>query len=75
MLSETVDFAVREAAPDELPSVEWDYDQMESSLNSLFITPVTIDREVGKVKQILADIQPSEQELLDRMEKFADNEK
>lgn len=74
MLSETVDFAVREAAPDELPSVEWDYDQMERSLNSLFITPVTIDREVGKVKQILADIQPSEQELLDRMEQFAGND-
>ncbi|MCL1695838.1 MULTISPECIES: accessory Sec system translocase SecA2 [unclassified Lysinibacillus] len=74
MLSETVDFAVREAAPDELPSVEWDYDQMERSLNSLFMTPVTIDREVGKVKQILADIQPSEQELLDRMEQFAGND-
>jgi len=73
MLSETVDFAVRDAAPDELPSVEWAYDQMENSLNSLFITPVTIDREVGKVKQILADIQPSEQELLDHMEKFAEN--
>lgn len=74
MLSETVDFAVRDAAPDELPSVEWDYDHMESSLNSLFITPVTIDREAGKVKQILADIQPAEQELLDRMEKFSSNE-
>lgn len=74
MLRETVDFAVRDAAPEELPSVEWDYDQMESALNSLFITPVTIDREVGKVKQILADIQPSEQELLDHMQKFAEND-
>ncbi|MDM5246473.1 accessory Sec system translocase SecA2 [Lysinibacillus sp. G4S2] len=74
MLSETVDFAVRDNAPEELPSVEWNYDQMESSLNSLFINPVTIDREVGKVKQILSDIQPSEQELLDRMEKFSENE-
>ncbi len=74
MLRETVDFAVRDAAPEELPSVEWNYDQMESALNSLFITPVTIDREVGKVKQILADIQPSEQELLDHMEKFAEND-
>ncbi|MGE7690608.1 accessory Sec system translocase SecA2 [Lysinibacillus sp. NPDC097214] len=74
MLRETVEFAVLDAAPEEVNSVEWNYDQMESSLNSLFITPVTIDREVGKVKQILADIQPSEQELLNHIEKFAENE-
>lgn len=75
MLRETVDFAVLDAAPEDVSSIEWDYDQMEHALNSLFITPVTIDREVGRVKQILADIQPSEQELLDHMEKFAENER
>ncbi|KMY29160.1 preprotein translocase subunit SecA [Lysinibacillus xylanilyticus] len=74
MLRETVEFAVLDSAPEEISSIEWNYDQMESSLNSLFITPVTIDREVGKVKQILADIQPSEQELLNRIEQFAENE-
>lgn len=74
MLRETVEFAVLDSAPEEISSIEWDYDQMESSLNSLFITPVTIDREVGKVKQILADIQPAEQELLNRIEQFAENE-
>ena len=36
---------------------------------------MTIDREVGKVKQILMDVQPSEQELLSHMEKFAENER
>ncbi|MFJ7185451.1 accessory Sec system translocase SecA2 [Lysinibacillus xylanilyticus] len=74
MLRETVEFAVLDSAPEEISSIEWNYDQMESSLNSLFSTPVTIDREVGKVKQILADIQPSEQELLNRIEQFAENE-
>lgn len=74
MLRETVEFAVLDAAPEEISSIEWNYDQMESSLNSLFNTPVTIDREAGKVKQILADIQPSEQELLNRIEQFAENE-
>jgi len=67
MLHETIDFAVLDAAPEDVSTMEWDYDRMEHALNSLFITPVTIDREVGKVKQILADIQPSEQELLDHM--------
>ncbi|MFJ7981930.1 accessory Sec system translocase SecA2 [Lysinibacillus xylanilyticus] len=74
MLRETVEFAVLDSAPEEISSIEWNYDQMESSLNSLFNTPVTIDREVGKVKQILADIQPSEQELLNRIEQFAEND-
>ncbi|MGE8033482.1 accessory Sec system translocase SecA2 [Lysinibacillus sp. NPDC093692] len=74
MLRETVEFAVLDAAPEEVNSVEWNYDQMESSLNSLFITPVTINREVGRVKQILEDIKPSEQELLNHIEKFAENE-
>lgn len=47
---------------------------MEQTLNSLFITPVTIDREVGRIKQILADIEPSELELLNKIEKFSENE-
>ncbi|CAM5519895.1 Protein translocase subunit SecA OS=Lysinibacillus sphaericus OX=1421 GN=secA PE=3 SV=1 [Lysinibacillus sphaericus] len=48
MLRETVDFAVRDAAPEELPSVEWNYDQMENALNSLFITPVTMIVKLAK---------------------------
>ena len=74
MLRETVDFAVRDAAPEDVSSIEWDYDRMEQTLNSLFITPVTIDREVGRIKQILADIEPSELELLNKIEKFSENE-
>lgn len=75
MLRETVDFAVHDAAPEDVSQIEWDYEQMENALNSLFITPVSINREIGKTKQILAEIQPSEQELLDRMETFAENER
>lgn len=74
MLRETVDFAVRDAAPEDVSSIEWDYDRMEQTLNSLFITPVTIDREGGRIKQILADIEPSELELLNKIEKFSENE-
>lgn len=74
MLRETVDFAVRDAAPEDVSSIEWDYDRMEQTLNSLFITPVTIDREVGRIKQILADIEPSELELLNKIEGFSENE-
>ncbi|MEK5230786.1 accessory Sec system translocase SecA2 [Lysinibacillus sp. FSL K6-0232] len=75
MLYETVDFAVRDAAPDDIPSFEWDYDGMESSLNSLFLKPVTIDREVGKVIPILDSLQAPVDELTAKMDKFAQNER
>lgn len=62
-------------APDDIPSFEWDYDGMESSLNSLFLKPVTIDREVGKVIPILDSLQAPVDELTAKMDKFAQNER
>ncbi|MCS1393898.1 accessory Sec system translocase SecA2 [Lysinibacillus boronitolerans] len=74
MLYETVDFAVRDATPDDIPSFEWDYDGIEATLNSLFLSPVTIDREVGKVIPILDSLQAPVDELTAKMDTFAQNE-
>ncbi|PYF07599.1 accessory Sec system translocase SecA2 [Ureibacillus chungkukjangi] len=74
MLNETVDFAVRDNAPEELSPIDWDFDKMESTVNSLFLTPVRIDREETKVKNILQSIQPSVDELLQTIEGFEQNE-
>lgn len=74
MLNETVDFAVRDNAPEELNPIDWDFDRMESTVNSLFLTPVRIDREDTKVKNILQSIQPSVDELLQTIESFEQNE-
>lgn len=73
MLYETVDFAVRDATPDDIPSFEWDYDGIEATLNSLFLSPVTIDREVGKVIPILDSLQAPVDELTAKMDAFAQN--
>ncbi len=73
MLYETVDFAVRDATPDDIPSFEWDYDGIETTLNSLFLSPVTIDREVGKVIPILDSLQAPVDELTTKMDTFAQN--
>ncbi|MEA0561877.1 accessory Sec system translocase SecA2 [Lysinibacillus irui] len=73
MLYETVDFAVRDATPDDIPSFEWDYDGIEATLNSLFLSPVTIDREVGKVIPILDSLQAPVDELTTKMDTFAQN--
>ncbi|MGE7809748.1 accessory Sec system translocase SecA2 [Lysinibacillus capsici] len=74
MLYETVDFAVRDATPDDIPSFEWDYDGIEATLNSLFLSPVSIDREVGKVIPILDSLQAPVDELTSKMDTFAQNE-
>lgn len=74
MLYETVDFAVRDATPDDIPPFEWDYDGIEATLNSLFLSPITIDREVGKVIPILDSLQAPVDELTAKMDTFAQNE-
>lgn len=74
MLYETVDFAVRDATPDDIPPFEWDYDGIEATLNSLFLSPVSIDREVGKVIPILDSLQAPVDELTAKMDMFAQNE-
>ncbi|HEY4622884.1 MAG TPA: accessory Sec system translocase SecA2, partial [Solibacillus sp.] len=42
MMYETVDFAVRENAPEDKDVLEWNFDKIERTVNSLFLTPVTI---------------------------------
>ncbi|WP_025116706.1 accessory Sec system translocase SecA2 [Lysinibacillus fusiformis] len=74
MLYETVDFAVRDATPDDIPSFEWDYDGIEASLNSLFLTPISVDREVGKVIPILDSLQKPVDALTAKMDIFAEND-
>ncbi|RHW39951.1 accessory Sec system translocase SecA2 [Lysinibacillus yapensis] len=74
MLNETVDFAIRDNAPEELNPTEWNFDGMENTVNSLFLTPVSIDRNEVKVKRILESVQPSVDELIETIEGFEQNE-
>lgn len=74
MLGETIEFAVRDAAPEELEMIEWDYDKMERTLNSLFLSSVTIDRTEPKVARILAALKPQVDELKVTITDFEQNE-
>lgn len=74
MMYETIDFAVRDNAPEDKNTSEWDFDKMERTVNSLFLTPVTIDREETKVTKLLDAVDPSVKELKVVIESFADNE-
>lgn len=75
MLEETVDFAVRDNAPEELSMVEWDFDKMEQTVNSLFLTPATIDRQEEKVSRILASLQPQVDEIKQMIDTYSENER
>lgn len=75
MLNETVDFAVRDNAPEELDMIEWDFDKMERTVNSLFLTPVTVDREESKVSRILASMQPQVEEIKTMIETYSNDER
>ena len=75
MLDETVDFAVRDNAPEELPTIEWNFDKMEQTVNSLFLTPVTIDRSEEKVGRILTSLQPQVDEIKQMIDAYSENER
>ena len=75
MLDETVDFAVRDNAPEELDMIEWDFDKMERTVNSLFLTPVTVDREESKHSRILASMQPQVDEIKAMIETYSEDER
>ena len=75
MLDETVDFAVRDNAPEELDIIDWDFDKMERTVNSLFLTPVTVDREESKVARILASMQPQVDEIKAMIETYSEDER
>ncbi|MBD8031450.1 accessory Sec system translocase SecA2 [Solibacillus merdavium] len=74
MMYETVDFAVRENAPEDKDVIEWDFDKMEKTVNSLFIEPVKVNRDENKVKNLLDAMDPPVKQLKAVIESFEENE-
>lgn len=74
MLDETVDFAIREHAPNDVMPMEWDFDTMEQTINSLTLTPVQLDRQAQKVDTLFAAVKPAVDELKDLLQAYNENE-
>ena len=74
MLHETIEFAVLDNAPDDVDPIEWDFDEMERALNSMFLQPVEIDRAETNSKRILKAISPQVDELEAFIRKYEENE-
>ncbi len=74
LLTINVAFAVRENAPEDKDVLEWDFDKMERTVNSLFLSQVTVNRDETKVKRLLEAMDPSVKELKEVIESFETNE-
>lgn len=74
MLHETIDFAIRENAPADKSAVEWEWDKIEEALNTLFLSPVSLNRETAKVNGIFDQIDSNYLELKSLIDKYGENE-
>ena len=75
MVDETIDFAIHDNASDELPISEWNFEKMEQTLNSLFLTPIEMDRHEERVKNIVKQVQPHTDTLNEFIETNYDDER
>lgn len=75
MLFETIDFAVRDNAPEDVDVAQWDFEKIEQTLNTLYLTPVSIDRETTKINAIFDQVEPGYLELKSFIEQHEQNER
>ncbi|WP_431029161.1 accessory Sec system translocase SecA2 [Lysinibacillus sp. LZ02] len=73
MLYETIDFAIRENSPEEVDSIDWDFDAMEYTINSLLLSPIHLNREENQVVKLLESIAEPVEELAKAIESFEQN--
>ena len=74
MLDETVNFAILDNAPEDQDTSEWDFVAMEKTLNSMFLSPVSLNPEETKVNNILKSVKPNVEELTAYIDTFENNE-
>ncbi|WP_342542030.1 accessory Sec system translocase SecA2 [Paenisporosarcina sp. FSL H8-0542] len=72
MLDETVEFVVGESCSEDELSAHWNFDQIEQTMNQILLAPVTLNRSVSKVKDIIKQLQPAVNELKDYMSTFSE---
>lgn len=74
MLNETVDFVVQESCPNNESSSDWDFTQIENTMNMLLLEPVKIPTTLETTAEIMKLLEEPIDELLAYMEDFSDDE-
>ncbi|MFD1926834.1 accessory Sec system translocase SecA2 [Sporosarcina siberiensis] len=74
MLDETVEFVVLESCPQNESTDNWDFDQIERTMNALLLKPIQVSHDSDKTSNILKSFEEPVSELLTYIDTFADNE-
>ena len=73
MTDETVHFEIEEACPDDLPEDQWQLKRLESRLNELMLSPVSIPSDTTKKKVIYTQASDAKEELHAFIDSFEEN--
>ncbi|WP_438315935.1 accessory Sec system translocase SecA2 [Sporosarcina sp. FA9] len=74
MLNETVEFVVLESCPQNESTDNWDFDQIERTMNALLLDTLQVSHDSDKTSIILKSFEEPVSELLAYIDTFADNE-
>lgn len=74
MLDETVEYVIGESCPDDDLTEQWDFERIQTTLNQLVLSPVSIDSSFQKTKDIYKEIKPFLEELKIFIDSFEDNQ-
>ncbi|WP_342463102.1 accessory Sec system translocase SecA2 [Ureibacillus sp. FSL K6-8385] len=74
MLSDTIEFAVREHCADEMDRAEWRFDEIEHTLNAFFLENIALDRSASKTKQIFDQVESGRLQLQNWIQSFERDE-
>lgn len=74
MLHELVDFSIRDHVNEDKSSTEWDFDAIEQTLNTIYLTPVKLNRETTKINTIFEEVEAGYVQLKEVIEKYASND-
>jgi len=73
MLNETVEFVVLESCPQNESTDNWDFDQIERTMNALLLNPIQVSQDSDKTSNILKSFEEPVSELFAYIDTFADN--
>lgn len=75
MINELVEFVVLESCPDNMSSEEWNFAQIEQTMNSLLLNPIEIPRSLSTTKEVFDLLKEPLDELMSFMEEFSEDER
>ncbi len=75
MLRETVDFVVHESCSENASPDDWDFEQIERTMNAFLLEPITLPRTLEKIPDIMRELEEPLAKLLAFIDTFADNER